>query len=32
MNIAFDIRMHQGEKVELFDRPASAIQDSSCFA
>lgn len=23
MNIAFDIRMHQGEKVELFDRPAS---------
>ena len=22
MNIAFDIRMHQGEKIELFDRPA----------
>ena len=23
MNIAFDIRMHQGEKIELFDMPAS---------
>ena len=23
MNIAFDIRMHQGEKIELFDRLAS---------